>query len=175
MSVSPTWISAALLCIFLQTQSLVTAGCASPVQVQSSNFSPGTHSSRSPTYSPEWDTLHNLGSTFWVCSFQAERLWPISNLKSLMSWNRGLLHVQNLNIDVGHATEWLEYSWIPWRSFGFKDCLYSNFQHITTEKDGRFQVLYSEQLNSGLSVTIMQFQSILVFHLTIFLSTGDFF
>ena len=44
---------------------------------------------------------------------------------------------------VGHTTEGLEYRWIPLRSFGFKDCLYSNFQHIKTEKDGHFQILYS--------------------------------
>ena len=29
--------------------------------------------------------------------------------------------------------EWLEYSWIHLRSFGSKDCLLSNFQHIKTE------------------------------------------
>ena len=38
----------------------------------------------------------------------------------------------------------LEYSWIPLRSVGFKDCLYWYFQHMKTEKD------------------------VLVFHLTIF-------
>ena len=54
--------------------------------------------------------------------------------------------------DVGHATEWLEYSLIPQRSFGFKDCWYANFQHIKTEKDGHFQILYSGQLNAGMSV-----------------------
>ena len=32
---------------------------------------------------------------------------------------------------VGHATEWLEYSWISLRSFGFKYCLYSNFQNLS--------------------------------------------
>ena len=42
-----------------------------------------------------------------------------------------------------------EYSWIPSRSFGFKDYLYSNFQHIKTEKHRHFQILYSKQLNSG--------------------------
>ena len=64
-------------------------------------------------------------------------LWPIANLKSLMSWNWGLLEVQNITFkrkmylkvvnhccvcvcpsakcDVGQATEWLEYSWIPLR------------------------------------------------------------
>ena len=62
--------------------------------------------------------------------------------------------------NVAHATEWLEYSWIPLRSFGFKDCLYSNFQHIKTEKDGHFQILYSEQLNSDLPVTIMEFNQV---------------
>ena len=36
--------------------------------------------------------------------------------------------------DVGHGTEWLQCSWIPLRSIGFKDCMYSNFQHIKTEK-----------------------------------------
>ena len=61
---------------------------------------------------------------------------------------------------IGHTTEWLEYSWIPLRYLGFKDCLYANFQHIETEKDGHFQILYSEQLNSGLSVTIMQFNQV---------------
>ena len=38
--------------------------------------------------------------------------------------------------NFGHSTEWLEYNWIPLISFGFKNCLYSNFQHIKTEKDG---------------------------------------
>ena len=52
------------------------------------------------------------------------------------------------NRDVGHTTKWLEYSWIPLRSFGFKDCLYANFQHIKTEKDQHFQVLYSMIQNS---------------------------
>ena len=40
------------------------------------------------------------------------------------------------------------------------DCLNAKFQHIETEKDGHFQILYSEQLNSGLSVTIMQFNQV---------------
>ena len=64
------------------------------------------------------------------------------------------------NVGLGHATEWLEYSWIPLRSFGFKDCLYANVQQIGTEKDGHFQILYSEQLNLGMSVTIMQFNQV---------------
>ena len=65
-------------------------------QVQSSNFSPVTHPSWSPTYSPEWVTLHHFSSAFRVSSCQAEWLWPIANLKSLMSWNWGLLQVQNI-------------------------------------------------------------------------------
>ena len=109
--------------------SLATAGGASPVQVHSSNFSP--RPSQSPTYSPEWVTLHDFSSAFQVSSCQW--LWPIA--KSLMSWNRGLLQVQNIGFkkqlylgvynhscscvcpfakcDVGHATVWLEYRWIP--------------------------------------------------------------
>ena len=134
----------------MQTRSLATAGGASPVQVQSSNFSPGTHPSWSPTYSPEWVTLHDFSSAFLVSSCQAEWLWPFANLKSLMSWNRGLLQVQSIRFKkilylkvynhscscvcpsakfhVGNTTKWLEYSWIPLRLFGFKDCLYTNFQ-----------------------------------------------
>ena len=71
-------------------------------------------------------------------------VWSIANLKSQMSWNRGLLQVQNIEFKkkmylgvcnhscrcvcpwatrkcvVGHATERLdsEYSWIHLRSFG---------------------------------------------------------
>ena len=137
----------------MQTRSLTTAGCASPVQVQSSNFSPGTLQSRSPTYSPEWVKLHDFSSAFQVCSCQ-QYISPLANLKSLMSWNRGLLQVQNIRLkkkllesvqlqdscfcpsakcNYGHETEWLEYSWILLRSFGFKDCLHSNFQHIKTD------------------------------------------
>ena len=71
-----------------------------------------------------------------------------------MPWNRRQLQVQNIRLkkyciwictitaaeyhssscfcrsaefDVGHATECLEYSLIPLRSFGIKDCLCSNF------------------------------------------------
>ena len=78
---------------------------------------------------------------------------------------------------VGHTTELLEYSWISLRSFGFKDCLCSNFQHIKTENDGHFQILYSEQLNSGLSVTIMHFNQAFDISLNWRFSdsTGDFF
>ena len=50
-----------------------------------------------PTYSREWVTLHDFSSAFLVSGCQAaEWLWPIANLKSLMSWNRGLLQVQNI-------------------------------------------------------------------------------
>ena len=41
------------LSLVVQTRSLSTAGGASPVQVQSSNFSPGTRPSLSSSYSPE--------------------------------------------------------------------------------------------------------------------------
>ena len=49
-----------VLVILVQTQSIATAGGAWPVQVQSSNFSPGICPSRSPAYCPEWVTLYYL-------------------------------------------------------------------------------------------------------------------
>ena len=74
--------------ILVQTLSLATAGCAWQVKVQSSNFSPGTRPSWSPTYGPEWVTIHEFSSAFQVNRFQAEWLWSIASLKSLMQWNR---------------------------------------------------------------------------------------
>ena len=49
------------------------------------------------------------------------------------------------------------------RSFGNYDCLYSNFQHIKTELHCSFQILYSNQLKSGLSVKIMHFNQVFCF------------
>ena len=60
-------------------QSLSTAGCAWPVQVQSSNFSPDTCLSQSPINSPEWVMLHDFSLVFLVSSLQAEWLWSIAN------------------------------------------------------------------------------------------------
>ena len=59
--------------------------------VYSSNFSPSTRPSLSPTYSPEWVTLHDFSSESVVVRTLTN--WPIANLKTLMSWNLGLLHV----------------------------------------------------------------------------------
>ena len=61
---------------------------------------------------------------------------------------------------VGYTTEWQEYSGIHLRLFGIKDGLYSNFEHIKTEKHGNFKMLSqsSKQLKSGKSVTIRNFQ-----------------
>ena len=63
-------------------------------QVQSSNFSPDAWQRRSPTYSPEWVTLHDFSLAFQVSSCQAEWLLSIANLNLLMSKNRGLFQVQ---------------------------------------------------------------------------------
>ena len=64
---------------------------------QSSNFSPLTCSSQSPTYSLDWVTLHDFSVAFKVTRCQAGWLWSMANLKSLMLWNRGLLQVQSLD------------------------------------------------------------------------------
>ena len=83
----------------MQTRSLATAGCTSPVQALSSNFSPDSRPSWSPTYSPEWVMLHNFSSAFQVSSCQAEWIWLIANLKSQMSWKSWLLQVQNIRFE----------------------------------------------------------------------------
>ena len=74
-----------------------------------------------------------------------------------------------MKYNVGYTTKRLDYSWVHLRSFGIKDCLFSNFQHIKTEKHMNFQIfkLYSRQLISDLSNN-HAFQSSLLFHLTIF-------
>ena len=87
---APTWISK-------WYRSLATAGCAWPVQVQSSNFSPGTCPSRSPTYSPVRVTLHAFSSAYRVSlsSCQAEWLCSIANLKSLNAAEQGTTSSSN--------------------------------------------------------------------------------
>ena len=91
---APTWY-----------QNLATAGCAWPVQVQSSNFSQG-HSTRpilSPTCSPEPEWVHYMTSV-WHSKSVVVRLsdpqWlrSIANLKLLMQWNRGLLQVKIIRL-----------------------------------------------------------------------------
>ena len=75
--------------------------------------------------------------------------------------------------NVGHATEWLEYSWIHLRSFGNRHCLYSNFQHIKTEKHG-FSNFVFKTVEIRFVCRNDAFQSSLLFHLTIFFLTGNF-
>ena len=77
-----------------------------------------------------------------------------------MRWNWGLLQVQMIirfkqnvfgyvqsqlplcsPLCEVHATEWLEYSWIPLRSFCIKDSLYEKFQIIKTKEHVNFQIL----------------------------------
>ena len=75
----------------------------------------------------------------------------------------------SMKYNIGYTTKLLDCSWVHLRSFGIKDCLFSNFQHIKTEKHMNFQIfkLYTRQLISALSNN-HAFQSSLLFHLTIF-------
>ena len=112
-----------------------------------------------------------------------------------MSWNRGLLPVQNIRLKkiVFESVQSQQQLCLPFRYvlrwtrnrmagmqmdplkiIGLQRLFVFKFPSYQDRKDGHFQILYPEQLNSGLSVTIMQFNHFL-FHLTIFLSTGDFF
>ena len=138
-------------------------------KVQSRNFSPHTRPTLNPTYSLEWVTLNVFSSAFmpsvqhfWsvrLCSCQAEWLWPIANLKSLMCWNQGLLQVQNIRFEKNYLGVY-KYSC---------SCVCpstkSDIEHTTEYKTVELRFVWNNHA----------FQSSLLFHLTTFLSTGEFF
>ena len=102
--------------------------------VYSSNFSPSTRLSRSPTYSPDWVTLHDFSSksvvtvvrTLTNCQLEVTNVLESGTTSSSKYYIKKKMYLKVYNhsghcvypsakCDVGNTTEWLEYSWIPLR------------------------------------------------------------
>ena len=138
--------------------------------------------------------LHDFSSAFRVSSCQAEWLWPIANLKSLMPWNGRLHQVQNIRLRnnwflmctitsccwVCPSAKWT-HDWMaekpqdPFRIIWHQRMFLFKFPAYSDRKYWNFQIWYSKQLNSGLTVTVMHFNEVFCSILAIFSQQELFF
>ena len=123
----------------------------------------------------ESDWVPLINCQFAVTTVQEQayfkvELFDIKKIICLQSQRQ--LAVFTFHKNIGHKTEWLEYSWIHLRLFGIKDCLYWNFHHVKTEV-----LLITREFPNFVFKTVQQnnkkFHFCLQSHLTVFLSRGE--
>ena len=153
-------------------------------------YVPGKHMWQSSDSGSLWHALNG--------SCQSEWLWPIANLKSLMSWNTELLQVQNIRLKKiafqsvqSHTSQWQLclpfckiWRWTcnrmariqlnPFNNLASKIFLVQISSILRQKKMGISNLVF-RTIDFRFVCNNHAIQSSLLFHLTIFLWTGDFF